>query len=367
MGKVIAFDKNRLHSKPHSTAQTRELHSQVGMRSNARLHHFQGKKEGIEVSIVVLASGHPHLLSHCLASLLFQQFEASRYEIIVVDDKPSRAIRDVVNEWAKHSSRSGPGLSYIAGHGNEGIAAARNRGWRAARGALVAFTDDDMVARPDWLQKGLLALEKEAAQAVWGRVITASSAATERMPAADKLQPFVHSNYFVRKAVLDDIGGFDERFKFSWGDEADLYFRLCSSRVRIVHYPQAVVTQPSRIAGLGRFLSVQRSHQAEVLLSKKHPQLYRQKMQKTPYAASYLITAALVLSGVCLLAGATVLAAACGALWLWLTLNLLLRQWKGMSPAPSHVFSSLLSAVLTPPLTTFWHTLGWLRFRRITC
>src|SRR5690606_18709517 len=114
--------------------------------------------------------------------------------------------------------------------------------------------------------------------------------------AAEKLQPFMTSNYFVRKAALEDVGGFDERFKFAWGEESDLYFRLSAQRARVVHYPQAVMTRPSSATAANNSLAAQRSHQAEVLLSKKHPQLYRQKMAHTPYAASYLVTLALALS-----------------------------------------------------------------------
>lgn len=370
MGKVLAFDKNRLRSKPHATACTQSLQSQIGLRSNSRIHPFPQKKEIIEVSVVVLAGEQPHLLSHCLASLLFQQFEASRYEIIVVEDRPNRATRDIVNDWAKHASRTGPALAYIRGHGNEGMAAARNRGWMAARGAIVAFTDEDTVARPDWLQKGLQALDSEAAQAVWGRVVSPSMIAATSLhtgnAATEKMQPGATSNYFVRKTVLNEVGGFDERFKFAWGEEADLYFRLSSQRMRVVHYSQAVVTQPSRTTGFSHSLAAQRSHQAEVLLSRKHPQLYRQKMQQTPYAQAYLVTFALMLALACAAAGASILALSFTLLWLMLSLHLWNRQGGTAERTPSHLFSSLCTALLTPPLTVFWHAIAWLRFRRIT-
>ena len=44
-----------------------------------------------------------------------------------------------------------PALRYLRPAEGRGPAAARNCGWHAARGALIAFTDDDTVPDRDWL------------------------------------------------------------------------------------------------------------------------------------------------------------------------------------------------------------------------
>ena len=61
-------------------------------------------------------------------------------------------------------------IAYLANHGPHGPAAARNRGWQAARAAIIAFTDDDTVPDADWLRNGLLAFDDDA-DALWGRII----------------------------------------------------------------------------------------------------------------------------------------------------------------------------------------------------
>lgn len=368
MGKVIAFDRNRARSRTQTRAYAEGVRSQAGMRATERVHPFPLKKEDVSVSVIVSASGHPHLLSHCLASLLFQQFDASRYEIIVVEDRFNPATRDIVTDWAKHVSRSGPTISYIGGHNGCGMAAARNRGWRAARGTIVAFTEADMVARPDWLQKGLHALG-DSVQAVWGRIATPNSM---RKPSQDSCTGFPEpqsgftSNYFVRKTLMEEMGGFDERFSHAWGESTDLYFRLCSHPSRIVHDPQAVVTHPSRRTGLGSRLAAQRRYQEDVLLSKKHPQLYRQKIRSTPHWETYLIVATLLLAAVCAMAGATALATGSAALWGILTLRGWKRQWRAADYALSRCVETLCAALLLPPLEVFWHGAGLLRFRRVS-
>ncbi|HEX7250646.1 MAG TPA: glycosyltransferase family 2 protein, partial [Burkholderiales bacterium] len=86
-----------------------------------------------DVSVVVPTCGRPQLLERCLAALHRQTLAAERYEIVVVED----------------TTRSGP-------------ATARNRGWRAARAAVIAFTDDDTIPGPDWLAEGLRAIEAGA-------------------------------------------------------------------------------------------------------------------------------------------------------------------------------------------------------------
>jgi GT2 family glycosyltransferase len=366
MGKVIAFDRNRVRSRTQTRAYAEGLRSRAGVRAGHQVHPFPLKKEDISVSVIVSAGSQPHLLSHCLASLLFQQFEPSRYEIIVVEDDLNPATRDIVNDWAKHVSRTGPTVSYIAGHGGCGMAAARNRGWRAARGTIVAFTEADVVARPDWLQKGLHAFGGSV-QAVWGRIATPNTLreAGNEFPCT-LLEPEsgFASNYFVRKVRMEEMGGFDERFRHAWGEETDLYFRLCSYPSRVVHDPHAIVTHPSRRTGLGISLAGQRRYQADVLLYKKHPQLYRQKIRGTPHWETYLIVATLLLAAACALAGASVLATGSAALWGILTLRVWKRQWRAANYALSRCVETFCAALLLPPLETFWHTLGLLRFRR---
>src|SRR5581483_8276438 len=101
------------------------------------------------VSVVVPTCGRPELLDRCLRALAAQRLASRGFEnafeteleIIVVDDRPQACTEKVVAEWAR---RAAPvAIRYVASPGPHGPAAARNHGWRAARGDLIAFTDDD--------------------------------------------------------------------------------------------------------------------------------------------------------------------------------------------------------------------------------
>jgi GT2 family glycosyltransferase len=367
MAKVIAFtqrnprspssrgagDGNRPRSSSVISIATRSARTDTAAGSN------------ILISIVVVTCERPHLLSHCLASLLWQRFDMSRYEIIVVDDRPSSCTRDIVTDWAMHAKRSGPKVIYIPSDGPHGIAAARNRGWRAASGAVIAFTNDDTVARADWLLNGWNGFEHDV-QAVWGRVVVPyanSSGGYERHMKNMEHGEFTSVNCFCRKQVLENLGGFDERFDLAWREDADLYFRLLSRSDRVVHAPSAVMTRPIRAASWGESLRQQKRIQADALLYKKHPELYRQKIRTSRHWECYLIVAALLGFLAALALHQFVVASAAGATWLFLT------GWFGvhrLATAPmtvSHIAETIASAVLAPPLALFWRLSGAVKFR----
>ena len=95
------------------------------------------------VSIVVPVFNGGHTIGDLLQSLLALNYPRARFEIIVVDnnstdDTPQRVQKYPVRLLQERQIQS----SY----------AARNRGVRAAKGDIVAFTDADCAAHPDWLQ-----------------------------------------------------------------------------------------------------------------------------------------------------------------------------------------------------------------------
>ena len=103
------------------------------------------------LSVVVPTYKRPELLERCLAALMTQHLDSTAYEIIVVDDGNDLQTRCLVDSWAKWGR---PILRYISAAKTNGPAAARNSGWRAAQGDIIAFTDDDCLPEPGWLLAG---------------------------------------------------------------------------------------------------------------------------------------------------------------------------------------------------------------------
>jgi GT2 family glycosyltransferase len=285
----------------------------------------------------------------------------------VVDDGPSERTRALVAGWTERMARRGVTQRYLASPGPHGPAAARNFGWRAAQGRIIAFTDDD--TRPDagWLTAGVRAFE-DGAEAAWGRtVMPIPSEPTDYERDASGLEraTFVTANCFCLRSLLERLGGFDERFRIAWREDADLYFRLIGAGARIVHVPQALVVHPVRPAAWGVSIRQQRKVMFDALLYKKHPRLYRSRIRAHPRWDYYLIVSALVTTVGALLAGAGWLAVLAGSLWLAATAAFTCKRLRHTTKAPAHVAEMLVTSSVIPPLAAFWRLYGAVKFRTL--
>ncbi|HEY3517287.1 MAG TPA: glycosyltransferase, partial [Gammaproteobacteria bacterium] len=241
------------------------------------------------VSVVVPTHGRPVLLARCLEALAGQTLPRADYEVIVVSDGPDAQTRAVLD-------RSAFAVRHLALPRRSGPAAARNAGWRAALGTIVAFTDDDTVPSPDWLRAGLAELES-GCDAVAGRVvmpIPLEPSDYERDAARLADAEFVTANCFVSVAMLEAVGGFDERFELAWREDSDLHFGLLAHGAAVRRAPRALVVHPVRAARWGVSLAQQRKVLFDALLYKKHRSLYRQRIRRKPRLDYYGAVAALV-------------------------------------------------------------------------
>jgi glycosyltransferase involved in cell wall biosynthesis len=316
----------------------------------------------VRVSVVVPTYKRPQLIHRCLGALLAQDLDAQDYEVIVADDGADDETRRVVEGWMMPQA---PRVRYIAVRGRHGPAAARNCGWRAAQGEIIAFTDDDCVPSPGWLSSGLAALTDDLA-AVGGRiVIPLPPEPTDYELDAARLQTseFVTANCFCRRAVLAEQGGLDENFRLAWREDSDLFFSLIERGYKVARAPQAVVTHPIRPASWGVSMRQQRKILFDALLYKKHPQLYRSRIRPGP-PWRYYGTAGALLTALCAAAvGAGMVAAGAGALWGLMTGRMCLMRLRHTSHRIKHVAEMAVTSALIPPLAVFWRLFGAVKFR----
>jgi GT2 family glycosyltransferase len=321
--------------------------------------------EQMALSVVVPTCGRLDLLDRCLDALTRQTLPGSRFEIIIVDDEPSHNTLHLVAGWRARTLDRGPRLVYVSNAGPHGPAAARNRGWRIAQAPLIAFTDDDTVPTPTWLASGLAAFE-DSVDALCGRIeMPLPSTPTDYQRDARLLETaeFVTANCFCRKTILKKLDGFDERFTSPWREDSDLHFRLLGMNARIAHAPGALVVHPVRPAPWGVSLLQIKKIAFDALLYKKHPQLYRQKIQPFPRWDYYAIVGALLIALAGLAGAGTLAATVGGAAWFTLTVRLCMRRLSGTAKTPSHVAEMIVTSTLIPPLAVFWRIAGAIRYR----
>ena len=319
----------------------------------------------IALSVVVPTWGRLDQLDSCLDALTRQTLAPERYEIIVVDDEPDHNTLHLVSGWRARKIERGPRLIYLANAGQHGAAAARNRGWRVARAPIIAFTDDAAIPAPDWLEKALEQFST-GIDALCGKIsmpLAATPTEYQRQALRKQHAEFACANFFSRRELLEAEGGFDERFADADCSETDLHFRLLARPAQIAHADQVQVTQPLRPPPWGASVSELRHSVGQALLFKKHPQLYREKIQDRPPWDYYAIVAVLLLAIIATLAGSPILAAAGVLAWLVLTVRLCRRRLQGTSHSVKHVAEIVVTSVLIPPLAVFWRLTGALRYR----
>ncbi|HEX5166995.1 MAG TPA: glycosyltransferase [Thermomicrobiales bacterium] len=319
----------------------------------------------LRVSVVVPTFNRPDLLDRCLNALVNQEMEPWSFEIVVADDAASEATCHRVEHWAGAACERGTFVCYVRTCGRRGPAAARNTGWRAARGEIIAFTDDDCVPLPGWLAAGLSAFTGTVA-AVDGRVVMplpAEPTDYEKNAAGLEQAEFVTANCFYRRDVLDAVGGFDEQFRAAWREDSDLFFRVLDLKQPVGHAPDAIVIHPIRPGRWGVSIGQQQKTIYNALLYRKHPERYRERIQAAPPWRYYRIVGALATAFGAGLLGRRRTSLVAAGVWAVMTGRFCVERIAETSRRPAHVAEMIVTSAIIPPLAVYWRIRGAIRYR----
>jgi GT2 family glycosyltransferase len=230
-----------------------------------------------KVSVVVCTYNGGRTLDQCVRSLLALDYPD--YEVIVVEDGSTDDTRAILERY--------PTVRAVH-QANKGLSEARNVGLREARGEVVAYTDSDCYADPDWLTLLVHQLQKSGADAVGGPNLSPEDGRLAACVAAAPGQPthvltsdqvaehIPGCNMAFRREALLAINGFDPVYRKA-GDDVDVCWRLQSSGRWITFAPGAFVWHHRRL-GPRAYLKQQAGYgEAEALLHFKHPDRFTER------------------------------------------------------------------------------------------
>ena len=213
------------------------------------------------ISVVIPTRDRNDALARCLDRLApcAQSLSHDQYEVIVADDSAHAAARELLFDrypWARWTG--GP---------RRGPAANRNAGARVARGEWLAFTDDDCLPEFGWLESFANAFQPSASalDVLEGRTTCIAGLDSPRHTAPVNLDggKLWSCNFAIRRAHLEQVGGFDERYPYPHMEDADLQARLLKSGFMIRFVAGAEVDHPPRPLPWGATLA--RVHESSVL------------------------------------------------------------------------------------------------------
>jgi glycosyltransferase involved in cell wall biosynthesis len=210
------------------------------------------------------------MLARCIRSLALAIPEGS--EIVVSNDGSTDGTAGTVAALR----REGVPIRLVSGP-NAGPAAARNPGWRAAAGSVIAFFDDDCVAEREWGQALLKALsESPQAAGVEGLTVPAFPPPSGFFHHSIQSQPGAHltCNIAFRRDVLEAVGGFDERFTRAGCEDLDLCERVIAACGPIAHTDVAVARHAVVSVGPRYYLHRVRLDADAYRLFGRHPGLF---------------------------------------------------------------------------------------------
>lgn len=204
-------------------------------------------QEKLFVSIIVPVYNGVLTIEKNIQSLINQDYPKDRYEIIIVDNGSTDTTRELIKKYP---------VILLQENEIQTSYAARNQGIIHAQGNIIAFTDADCIAKPDWISQGVRCFAEADADMVGGKIsVTFSDTPT----AAELLDSIINlhnessiaekggaktANVFVKKELFEQLGMFQSDQKS--GEDIGWTGRASRAGFNMVYASQSIVEHPAR-------------------------------------------------------------------------------------------------------------------------
>lgn len=228
-----------------------------------------GEEAVLDLSFIIVSWNASQYLINCLRSI-FETVEGLTFEVLVVDNGSSDRSPDAVREQF-------PEVRLNALRENLGFGRANNIGMREARGRYLCLANSDTVLQQDCMQSLVRYMEKNSdvglvgpmvlnndlsyqpscrkSPSLWNylteslglhvifrrsAVFGGQSIQSQRRDTPSAVDILSGCFLLARRAAIDDIGMFDERFRI-YGEDVDWSTRFHAAGWRVIYYPLARV------------------------------------------------------------------------------------------------------------------------------
>ncbi len=221
------------------------------------------------ITVAICTRDRPEYLRDCLNAV--SQIDYPRFNVVVVDNAPrTQASRDLVE-------REFPEVTYVC-EPRPGLDWARNRAIIEATGDVLAYTDDDVLVDPGWLQAIAHVFADNPDVAAMTGLVVPAEIETEAQALFEAYGGFgrgfyrswnrawtperlrwdwlgtgrfgTGANMAFRRRVFEDIGGFDPALDVgtvtNGGGDLEMFFRVLKHGHTLAYEPSALVRHRHR-------------------------------------------------------------------------------------------------------------------------
>ena len=219
------------------------------------------------LSVIIPTRNRASFLKEALKSLTYQSYPPDLFEVIVIDNGSTDATVKICEKYLSKILN----FRFFTVH-NPGLHVGRHLGAQKARGKILVYIDDDIIADKGWLQAIDKAFENDSVVLVGGKILpewggdipdwlNCFEGHNEHgwwlgylslLDFGDEIKEippyFVFGcNFSIRKNVLFDCGGFhpdampQDLIRFRGDGETGLSFKISQKKFKTLYVPSALV------------------------------------------------------------------------------------------------------------------------------
>ena len=193
------------------------------------------------ISIIMSTYNSEQYLSKSIESILNQTYKD--FEFLILDDGSTDNTPEIVKNYSKKDKR----IKFFKNDKNLGLTPSLNTLIQNSSGNVIARQDSDDISRENRIQSQIKFLEENNLDACTSLAISQQSFKKVNnlksyLPLNFVIKyrnPFIHGSLILKKNVLNEVGNYDERFKYA--QDYKLMTDLIKSNYKVKNIKKSIV------------------------------------------------------------------------------------------------------------------------------